>query len=427
VSEIDDRIRQSLARQAGWVPERTDYDGLTDRISRRHRRRMQGVSVALVLALVAGPALGFLAGRRGGEAESDVATGSGGGVTVDNASGSLPTVSLDTAGSGTMLPSASGGPGSSGEPLDGLPYSGLGGPLGKAFVRDLDGTKIRVYRAAVDAPQSGPEWQDLPGWCFPNGYVQADVSTDDIVGIASGPLYSELPDGPIGGSLGAIGAAEGAPHWVVIAQAPADAARVRATFPDGQTDEMEPIDGVAVLIGRASLEPGDMAEYETTVPIEAFDELGGSLGTGTARYGGWIETGAECYPTPELPPPGEEQPADPAAARAEIEQLFGVKYADRTREEHLANIDDPSGMDEVFDALENGQFREQVLGSRTVLEDLVFLSATKAAVRYHTEIPNYANGGTGPKLGEVNLVDGRWKLSRGDVCRDVQLAGVNCS
>jgi hypothetical protein len=426
VSEIDDRIRQSLARQARSVPEQTDFDGLTNRITRRHRRSLQAVSVALVMALVAGPAFGFLAGRRGGEQESDVAIGSGGErVTVEDSPGGLPTVSLGGAVSDTLAAAGT-------DPTTGARYlpligGGVDGPLAKAFVRDIDGISIRVYRAAVDSSaEAGPEWQDLPGWCFPNGYAQADVSTADIVGIVSGPLYSELPSGPVGGSLGAIGVAEGKAHWVVVAQAPAGAARVRATFPDGQSDEMEPIDGLAVLVARASLEPGDMSQYDTTVPLVALDENGGSLGTGTATFGGYVETGPECYPSPDLPPPGEEQPADPDAARAEIEQLFGVKYEDRTREEHLANIDDPTGMDQVFDDLENGSFRTQVLGSRTVFEDLVFLSATKAAVRYHTEIPNFANGGTGPKLGEVNFVDGRWKLSRADVCRDVQLAAVTC-
>jgi hypothetical protein len=423
VSEIDDRIRHSLARQARSVPEQPDFDGLTDRISRRHRRRMQYVSVALGLALVAGPAFGFLAGRRGGEAESDVAIGSGG-VTVEDASGSLPTVTLGSGASeaATLATGQTAGVGTYT-----LPIGGVDGPLAKAFVRNLDGTTIRVYRAAVDpSAQAGPDWQDVPGWCFPNGYVQADVSTADIVGIVSGPLYAELRDGPIGGSLGAIGVAEGAPHWVVVAQAPPGAATVRATFPDGQTDEMEPVDGIAVLIGRASIEPGDASEYQTTVPLQALDASGGSLGSGNATYSGYFETGAECYPTPELPPPGDEQPADPAAARAEIEQLFGVTYSDRTREERLADIDDTSGMDEVFDELENGGFRTQVLGSRPVLEDLVFLSATRAAVRYHTEIPDYPNGQTGPQFGEVVLIDGRWKLTREGVCRDVQLAGVQC-
>jgi hypothetical protein len=425
VSEIDDRIRQSLDRQAGWVPDRTDYDGLTDRISRRHRRRMQTVSAALVLALVAGPAFGFLAGRRGGAPESDVAIGSGGErVTVEDSSGGLPTVSLGSGGSDLASTTD---PGLSARLIDGFPYSGLGGPLGKAFVRELDGTVIRVFRAAVDAEaEAGPDWQDVPGWCFPNCYVQADVSTADIVGIVSGPLYAELRNGSVGGTLGAIGVAEVAPHWVVVAQAPPDAATVRATFPDGQTDEMEPVDGVAVLIGRASIEPGDMAEYQTTVPLEAFDASGGSLGSGTASFGGYIEPGAECYPAPELPPPGDEQPADPAAARAEIETLFGVTYSDRTREERLGNLDDPTGMDQVFDELENGSYRTQVLGSRTMLDDLVFLSATRAAVLYHTEIPNYPNGGLNGQLGEVVFVDGRWKLTRAGVCRDIGLAGVTC-
>jgi len=434
VSELDDRIRRSLARQAGSLREPPDLDGLTDRITRRDRRRIRGLSVALVLALVAGPALWFVTGRGDDEPSADVASGAAGDrVTVDDPSTPLPTVVLGESGSGSMLASIE----SSVEVAGGLPYPWFTGPLAKAFVRNVDDTTIRVYRAAVDPPSAaGPPWWEPPPECFPTGYVQADVSTGDVVGIVSGALYAELPDAPVGGSIGAIGVAEGSPLWVVVAQASAEAAAVRATFPDGHVDEMEPIDGVAVLVGPASIDPEDPADYEANVPLEAFDADGGSLGGGTARSDAYFLAGLpgpslpaqnpQCFGPQELPPPGEEQPADPAAARAEIEQLFGVRYADMTDDDRLARLDDTTGMREVYEQLVNTSFREQVLGSRTVFHDLVFLSATRAAVWYETEIPGYPPQAFDRQFGEVVLVEGSWKLARESVCRDVQLAGITC-
>ena len=440
MSELDDRIRQALARQASSLRQQPDLDALNYRIARRDRRRTRGISAALVLALLAGPTLGFVAGRAGGPGRPDVASGSGDdGVTVEETPASLPTLAPGGSGSGASL--AAGG---TEEQSVGEGYPGPQGPLTNAFVREVDGTTIRVYRAAVDTPTyAGPPWWEPPPTCFPTGYVQADVSTVDAVGIVSSGLYAELPNVSVAGGLGAIGVAEGAPLWVVVAQAPAGASIVRATFPDGQADEMQPVDGVAVLVGPASIEPGDPAEYETTVPLEAFDGDGTSLGTGTARVGGYFvtaipeaasgaagvsvaEPSPECFGPQELPPPGAEQPADPAAARAEIERLFGVRYADRTDEERLAGLDDPTGMREVYEQLRTGPYAEQVLGSRVVFRDLVFLSATRAAVQYTTEIPGYPPDGVGQQFGEVVLVDGKWKITRESVCRDVQLAGITC-
>ena len=438
MSDLNDRIRQSLDRQAGWLREQPDFEALTDRIARRDRRRLRGVFAVAVLALFAGPALGFIAGRGAGEAGTDVVPGAGDdGVTVE-ASGPLPTVVPGAPASDGSLASRAGG-----ASVVSGPFPGFEGPLAKAFVREVGGTTINVYRAAIDSPApSGPDWWEPPPTCFPNGYVQADVATEDAVGIVSGEVYPELPDGTVVGTLGALGVEEGAPRWVVVAQAPNGSARVRATFPGGERDEMEPIDGVVVLIGPASLEPGDPAEYETTVPLEAVDTDGNSLGTGTAQNGGvffalagtedgsvtrtGFAQGANCVKPEELPPPGDEQPADPAAARAEIEGLFGVRFSDMTDEERLARLDDPTGMDQVYEQLRTGSFAEQVLGSRTILHDVVFLSATRAAVQYETEIPGYQPRAFGWQFGEVVLVDGQWKLSRELVCEAVQLAAITC-
>jgi hypothetical protein len=177
--------------------------------------------------------------------------------------------------------------------------------------------------------------------------------------------------------------------------------------------------------------------------LEAFDADGSPLGTGTARSGASVPvevagepdgsaplTGGgqstKCYGPQELPPPGDEQPADSAAARTEIEGLFGVRFADRTDDERLAQLDDPTGMREVYEAMRNGPYAEEVLGSRPVFRDLVFLSATRAVVQYVTEIPGYPAEAFGKQFGDVVVADGRWKLSRESVCRDVQRAGVTC-
>lgn len=83
-------------------------------------------------------------------------------------------------------------------------------------------------------------------------------------------------------------------------------------------------------------------------------------------------------------------------------------------------------MREVYEQMRNGPYAQQVLGSRPVFRDLVFLSATRAAVQYETEVPGYPPQAFGQQFGEVVFLDGRWKVTRESVCRDVQLAGVSC-
>ena len=97
-----------------------------------------------------------------------------------------------------------------------------------------------------------------------------------------------------------------------------------------------------------------------------------------------------------------------------------------TDDDRLARLDDTTGMREVYERLVNSSFREQVLGARTIFHDVVFLSATRGAVQYETEIPGYAPRAFGLQYGEVVLVDGTWRLARESVCRDVQLAGITC-
>ena len=83
-------------------------------------------------------------------------------------------------------------------------------------------------------------------------------------------------------------------------------------------------------------------------------------------------------------------------------------------------------MRDVYEQMRSGPYAEEVLASRPVFRDLVFLSATRAVVQYVTEIPGYPAEAFGQQFGDVVFVDGRWKLTREGVCRDIQRAGVTC-
>jgi hypothetical protein len=440
MNEYEERIRRALATRASDVNIEPEPEELADRAARRERRRVRALSVGLVLALFAGPTLGFVVGRGDGDAPDRVAARdrNGDGVVVES-HGALPELSASSG--STVFSESLGGSGAqlgAGAAPSVWSIDVIAGattvPLARAFVRDTDGIKIRVYRAAVDQPlDAGPPWWRAPGWCYPNGVVQADVSTNEAVGIARGAVYTALRDGAVGGSLSAIGLSEGSPSWVVVAQAPAGSTRVRATFPGGAADEMEPVDGVAVLVARSSARPSSRDLAQASANVEAFGNGGASLGSGTARFGGLAERQAsdgaaapDCVAPQQLPPPGPEQPADPAAARAEIETLYGHRWDEITDEQRLSQVDDPRGLLEVYHQMETGPYAAAVKGARSILRDVVFLSKTRAAVRFDTEIPGYPPEAYDNQFGEVVIVDGHWKGTRESFCRVIRPAGVTC-
>ncbi len=214
--------------------------------------------------------------------------------------------------------------------------------------------------------------------------------------------------------------------WVLIAQAPADATRVRATFPGGATDEMEAVDGVAILLASASMEPE--TDYSTeTASVEVFDAAGQSLGTGVARVGETQESFAagECQEPTGLPSPGSEQPQDVEGARQGVIAAVEAAYAnDQPDDARMAAIDDPAGLPEVWEQNRNGQYAEQIANSVIAVDDVVFASPSTAFVQYHWDSPGY--GTYGARFGEVRLVDGTWKVTRAMICADIQLSGLSC-
>ncbi len=307
------------------------------------------------------------------------------------------------------------------------------GPYGvemaRFFDRDAGNAKVRVYHAEIETPVSaGPPWWQPADYCFPNGVVQADVSTDDIVGIVSGSTYASYKDTSLGGSLGIAGVAEQAPHWIAIAQSTADVATIRVTFPGGGTDEMKPVDGVAVLVAPAAVNDDQLVNDVEGLKAHAqsLDRSGAVVAEADlSLYGGYLGmSDPGCSAPQELPAPGAEQPADPEAARAEIASHFGGAGGASKVSDILGNLDDPRGMEETWNELLNGPFAEQAKKAETQFRDLVFLSATRAAVQYDVHIPDYMDFDN--RFAEYVLIDGQWKETRESLCRDIALAGVTC-
>lgn len=391
--------------------------------------------VAVVLAgLVAGATLGFAVGRGSADesprADSESGTRSRTDETVpeDGAERDPASAGGGAQGSAGFAP---------GQPLGddtALTTPGYGGvwwgaePMTHSYTRDVGDAKVRVYRGTHEAYDDGVPWWDAPAYCNPTGFAQADVSTTEAVGIATTSTYTEMPPGGPVGTLQVIGAGEGAPWNVAVVQAPPGTTVVRATFDDGGTDQMAPVDGVATLVARTTV-PTVAPGAEVVPPrvrLTFVDGAGASTDTELRPF----EEQAYLYPSecsapPEpMPEPGPEQPADPAAARAAITDLFARAYDGLDPEQRAATIDDPSGLDEALESLAAGPFAEQVDKAQAEVRDVVFLSPTRAAVRYDIVIEDYSSF-TG-RLGEAVLTDGGWKVTRATVCRDISLATATC-
>lgn len=406
------------------------------------RRRRSGTAArvtVLVAALVAGLTLGFALGRgSSGEpsrqserARAESATGEDGDAAadVDVAAESAPAV-----GSGADGGAFATDPRTFDDTAAMSTAPGYGGtwwgsePLVHLYTRDVGDAKVRVYRAGYEAYDDGVPWWDAPAYCNASGFAQADVSTPEAVGIATASTYSELPPGGPVGTLQIVGVGEGAPWNVAVVQAPPGTTVVRATFDDGGTDQMAPVDGIATLLARTTV-PVEPPAEGAPAPRVRLTFVDGSGASTDAELRPYEEQEylypPECSPPPEpLPEPGPEQPADPEAARAAVTDVFARAYAGLDAEQRGEVIDDPSGLDTVLDELAAGPFVEQVERARAEVREIVFVSATRAAVRYDIVIEDSST--FGDRLGEAVLVDGAWKVTRATVCRDITLAGATC-
>jgi hypothetical protein len=451
--DFERQLHDRLDARANTVTVTDDMADVFERSSRKNRRTVRALSFALVVVMC-GAAVGVIVAARGNEAPA-TAKAKSGRATLQATNAKVPIVpaaggpTFAGSGSSSAASYAIAGNGVSATRLFFSP--GNAQPMAKVFTRtNASGVTVRAYRANTPNNMSGPPWWTPPGWCFPNGYVLADVSDADIAAQANGSLYASQHDGSqLGGTVNVVGQAEQHVRWVAIAQAPADAARVRASFPDGSHDEMAPVDGVAVLVGTGASEP-----KEVSATLEAFDASGGSLGKAKIVGSGltWLQiqsdtvsppptvpnggTGilkvapadqSKCSPPQTLPAPGKTQPADPAAAKQAVTDVFNAAFAKGISDQVFEKyFDDSHGFADVMKKLRAGSFKQQVDTARMKLNDVVFLDATTAAIQYEIDIPGYATPSFAPRFTEAHLVNGEWKLARSGWCNDVSMAGVQC-
>lgn len=302
---------------------------------------------------------------------------------------------------------------------------------------------------AIDGrPLPGPGGEnsdeDVPAFCV--GVDELTVWAISDTTIAQAGLTLTAAAAPeLGAAMmwsgGAGGGGGGVQIFGVVVQVPDDVTSVRLTTPQGG-DEMKPIEGVAALAVEVSGEAaGDLWSGDTEFLDRAVLSARRLDGTSMRTSGHDLQMGPPIWTDPtcfddmvegppatmpvelDLPEPGE-QPADPDAARTAIEQRFASLYGDGATEEMRRDmLDDPSGIEDVVDQLVENGFGEEAATSGVTVEDLVFVSPTEAVFSYRLD----ASGiDWGLQYGRAKFVDGRWKITRGTLCQDLEKAGAVC-
>lgn len=242
-----------------------------------HRRRQTRVAwIGLVLALVAGSASGFAAGRRG--------RGPG---TTQVAAGARPAA-------------GAGGPAAAGVPFFGAgaetatPSEGNTG-LREAFkqllVRDaVDGTRVRLYERPLDLYACAPEQkcaEPTRQSCAPSGFLTAEVSDDQVAGQAGWPWWATASTpGLTPAGVTVVGQGQPQPILVTAAHTGAGVARVTLTTPYGNDIEV-PAGGWVALAVR--LPAGYQAATQPSTFTPPVGVPGGTL-TAVSPSGALVST-----------------------------------------------------------------------------------------------------------------------------------------
>jgi hypothetical protein len=402
-----------------------DSDAIDD-LSPRRPRLTRGAGVFGVLALLGGFGGGFAVGQVTADDGESAVVQSVDGPSADSA-GSGPAGS-DSAesGSATATTMVAVGSAPSGASME---SSSTGGGMAPAPVRlfrrdTADGLSVRVSRTD---DVSSPDCAAYDGWCpppecFPTAYLDALVVGEWEVAQGGAALW-ELPAGKQTRVLGTVSSwtAGDRVFGVLVATGP-DVTSVRLQL-GGSTDEMVPIDGLAVV---AVPDPSSDVASSIYPAGAALDAV--VLGTSTPlSIDEAFTADPACVPPPPAPPalpPAGEQPDDVEAARAEVEAVFRQAFGGDDVEATSAVVDDPTGLDELRETLRDRY--PEMLGGRVGYEigEIVFTSPTTAAYYFRPVIADYAE--LPRQIGGARLVDGTWMVTRDTVCSMFRLGGVSC-
>ena len=153
-------------------------------------------------------------------------------------------------------------------------------------------------------------------------------------------------------------------------------------------------------------------------------------GGGQARFGngGWAApppvVATIAAPEVTLPPAGELQPEDPAAARAQVEEALRTLFSgSNPREVRLTGLDDATAVEEAMDTVRRN-YPEASDTTTPELADLVFTDASNASFLFQLR---YVGAPLLPaRVGTARLVDGRWLITRATLCEVLSAAGAAC-
>jgi hypothetical protein len=294
-------------------------------------------------------------------------------------------------------------------------------PMELVYERLLDdGVRVRVQRGqswANEFEMPDGQWQPA-GFCWGSAEMRITIDGPDVVDLSGGSFFDELFRGV---HFEVSGAGWADDHEVRIVTVQTDLGVTSATvrWADGPTDIADVVDGLAVLVVSGSqpwendytieLTGGDGARTLTQADLDYYDDP---------------EWRAACTePPPSLPEPGQ-QPGDPEAARAAIEERLATLWnTEIPQDDKLDLLDDWTGVQAAQEAVAVGGFADVADTAVHTIEDLVFASPTEAWFRYSiaTDVMFFDN-----RYGTATLVDGVWQFPRALVCQDLALAGGGC-
>jgi hypothetical protein len=216
-----------------------------------------------------------------------------------------------------------------------------------------------------------------------------------------------------------LGQMEGSPASAYMIQANSDVTSIRATWPDGFVDEMAPVNGWAIVAhntptGANTIEA--VLSDGSTLAVDGFESNSG--------YSYPAQCSPPPPPPPELPPAGEEQPADADSARQSITEAYEYVFtAGNDKTQNAQYVENSDALKAPADqATQN--FPEASATITVDVGEIRFLSATEAALYFELKY----NGGVlfGQQIGYAKVIDGRWKIEYATNCMVLGWAGAQC-
>jgi hypothetical protein len=289
-----------------------------------------------------------------------------------------------------------------------------------------DGFSVRVFRNDMQAGEqqcAAGMWCPPPE-CNPSSYIEAQVVGEWSVAQGGGPLWP-VRDGTPARVIGTVSTwYTDEPVFGVLVRTAAAVTNVRITY-EGHSDEMAPIDGLAVIV-VPDPNPPDVTmgrPFPEGAVVEAVvDGAAVPLPLQDA-----FSTDPACVPPPPAPPPlpdPGEQPSDVAAADAAVRAVFQQAFGAEDDAGKDAAIDDPAGLAEIREDLK-ARYPE-LLGDRITYEitEIVFTGPDTAAYYFRPVIADYSE--LPRQIGSARIVDGSWKVTRATACAMFSLGGAGC-